>query len=114
MNREPLPAEPFRIKVVEPIKLPSREERDKNIVAGDYNLFRLKRNDVYIETFDRQRDFGHERQPVGRHAVFVDAAAFFPHIPRSQFPAEVLGAKAIINPEIIEALLGPPAAGLKI
>ncbi len=49
MSREPLQAEPFKIKVVEPIKLPPREYREKKIIEGDYNLFTLKRDDIYID-----------------------------------------------------------------
>ncbi len=42
-------AEPFRIKMVETIKVPSREEREKRIAAAKYNLFGLKSDDVYID-----------------------------------------------------------------
>lgn len=42
-------AEPFRIKMVEPIKMLSREEREEKIKEADYNLFNLKSGDVYID-----------------------------------------------------------------
>jgi len=42
-------AEPFRIKVVEPIKLISREERERKINEAGYNSFNLKSMDVYID-----------------------------------------------------------------
>ena len=29
-------------------------------------------------------------RPAGGHAIFIDAAAFFPHIPQTRFPADVL------------------------
>lgn len=46
----PLPqAEPFRIKVVEPVKMTSREERSQKIEAAGFNLFGLKSTDVYID-----------------------------------------------------------------
>jgi tryptophanase len=41
--------EPFRIKVVEPIRMTTREERDAAVAAADYNLFRLKAEDVIID-----------------------------------------------------------------
>lgn len=41
--------EPFRIKMVEPIKMLTREEREQKIKEANYNLFALKGEDVYID-----------------------------------------------------------------
>ncbi|MFP4456215.1 MAG: tryptophanase [Clostridia bacterium] len=43
------PAEPFKIKVVEPIKMTTKEERKQFIKEAKYNLFSLKSNQVYID-----------------------------------------------------------------
>lgn len=42
-------AEPFKIKVVEPIKILNAEERLKRIEEANYNLFSLDSEDVYID-----------------------------------------------------------------
>lgn len=41
--------EPFRIKMVEPIRLLPKEEREKRISSAGYNLFALKSADVFID-----------------------------------------------------------------
>ena len=41
--------EPFRIKMVEKIKILTKEEREQRIKATDYNLFGLRSEDVYID-----------------------------------------------------------------
>jgi len=42
-------AEPWKVKVVEPLKMTSRNERDRAIVESGYNTFLLKSDDVYID-----------------------------------------------------------------
>jgi len=44
-----LDAEPFRIKVVEPIKKTTRAEREAWIKEADFNVFKLRAEDVYID-----------------------------------------------------------------
>ncbi len=41
--------EPFRIKMVEPLKMLTRQEREEKIKAAHYNTFNLKSEDVYID-----------------------------------------------------------------
>ena len=43
------PAEPYRIKVIEPIRRTTREERRRLITEVGYNLFLLRAEDVYID-----------------------------------------------------------------
>ncbi len=42
--------EPYRIKMVEPIKMTTREQREGFLKDADYNLFRLRGEDVYVDT----------------------------------------------------------------
>lgn len=42
-------AEPFRIKMVEPITVISKEERLEKIKEANFNVFSLKAEDVYID-----------------------------------------------------------------
>jgi tyrosine phenol-lyase len=43
------PSEPFKIKVVEPIRRTTREERDKLLREAGYNLFHVPAESVYVD-----------------------------------------------------------------
>jgi len=43
------PLEPFRIKAIEPVKLTTREERERFIANAGYNLFKLRAEDCYVD-----------------------------------------------------------------
>jgi len=43
------PAEPFRIKSVEPIKLLSRAEREEALKRAKFNIFKIKAEEIYVD-----------------------------------------------------------------
>lgn len=49
MKEDRQPAEPFRIKSVEPISCLERNEREKKLIEAKYNIFRLDAADIYID-----------------------------------------------------------------
>lgn len=50
MDRSDLPSpEPWRVKSVERIRLPSREERERALASAGHNVFRLRSEDVFVD-----------------------------------------------------------------
>ncbi|MDY9919188.1 MAG: tyrosine phenol-lyase [Proteiniphilum sp.] len=49
MNLTSYPAEPFRIKSIEPVKMIPREERERVIREAGFNTFLIPSDDVYID-----------------------------------------------------------------
>ncbi|MEW5994392.1 MAG: tryptophanase [Candidatus Zixiibacteriota bacterium] len=49
MKRTRQPAEPFRIKSIEPIRCLTRPEREQRLIETGYNLFRIDAADIYID-----------------------------------------------------------------
>mmetsp|Transcript_56831 Transcript_56831/g.166359 ORF Transcript_56831/g.166359 Transcript_56831/m.166359 type:complete len:516 (+) Transcript_56831:101-1648(+) len=50
-------------------------------------------------------------QPVGGHAVFLNARAFYPHIPQDQFPAQTLAANLYVDSGVRAMERGIASAG---
>lgn len=49
MKKKRQPAEPYRIKSIEPIRLLSEAERAQRIIDAHYNLFKLDANDIFLD-----------------------------------------------------------------
>jgi tryptophanase len=49
MKLEKMLAEPFKIKMVEPIRLIPKNEREKRIEEAHFNVFAMKPDDIYID-----------------------------------------------------------------
>ncbi|MBM3310555.1 MAG: tyrosine phenol-lyase [Candidatus Aminicenantes bacterium] len=50
-------------------------------------------------------------EPVGGHAIFLDAKRFYPHVPQSQFPAQTLAAELYLDSGIRSMERGVVSAG---
>lgn len=59
-------AEAWKIKMVEPIRKSTRQEREQWLKEAHYNVFQLKSEQVYIDS-SPTRHRSHERPPMGRH-----------------------------------------------
>jgi tyrosine phenol-lyase len=49
------PAEPWKIKVVEPVRITTREYRERTIREASYNIFMLRSEDIYIDLLSDSR-----------------------------------------------------------
>ncbi len=49
--------------------------------------------------------------PIGGHAIFLDAKAFYPHIPQDQFPAQTLAAEIFLEAGVRTMERGVVSAG---
>jgi tyrosine phenol-lyase len=50
-------------------------------------------------------------EPVGGHAIFLDAKRFYPHVPQTQFPAQTLAAELYLDSGIRSMERGVVSAG---
>ncbi len=50
-------------------------------------------------------------QPVGGHAIFLDAKRFYPHIPQDHFPAQTLAAELYLDSGVRSMERGIVSAG---
>ncbi|HWP39160.1 MAG TPA: tryptophanase [Gemmatimonadales bacterium] len=60
----------------------------EEVVHEDYLAYRIRSTEYLGE---KLRDIGYQIvEPPGGHAIYIDAAALAPHIPRDQFPGQAL------------------------
>jgi tyrosine phenol-lyase len=50
-------------------------------------------------------------QPIGGHAIFLDAKRFYPHVPQDQFPAQMLAAQLYLDSGVRSMERGIASAG---
>lgn len=50
-------------------------------------------------------------QPIGGHAIFIDAKSFYPHIPQEQFPSQTLSAELYLDSGVRSMERGIVSAG---
>jgi tyrosine phenol-lyase len=88
-------AEPWKIKMVEPLRMTTRARIGQVRYLGDL----LANWSIPIV------------QPVGGHAVFLDARGFYPHIVQDRFPAQTLAAELYLDSGIRSMERGVVSAG---
>jgi tyrosine phenol-lyase len=82
-------AEPYKIKMVEPIKMTTREYREQKVREAGIPIV----------------------LPVGGHAVFLDAKRFLPHLPQEHFPSQALAAALYVDSGVRSMERGIVSAG---
>lgn len=91
----------------------------RDIWAMAQGLYEMVNDDYIRARVEQTRYLGRRLQelgipivvPVGGHAVYLDARAFFPHIPQNQFPAQRLAAEIYVESGVRTMERGTVSAG---
>ena len=112
VENNPTWAEPFKIKMVELLRMTTREERIQAIreaVAEEHQAARVGQVRYLGEKLD---DAGIPIvKPIGSHAICIDAKRFLPHVDQDDYPARALAAELYIESGIRSMERGNVSAG---
>lgn len=78
--------------------------------ALDYHYLESRVEQI-IYLGDKMQEYGVPIQtPVGGHAIFIDAKKFYPHIPQSEYPGQLLAIEAYLEGGVRGAEIGALSA----